>query len=520
MALPHPEVPSLSHQDWSGYDWALDWEARYDLHPNDVVHPVSSKEDLAINTLTVPPPVVHADPNGMFMLAMQLGRSFNRGGIYQNRIRFIRWMRLLGRVNMAQDADLRYYMSISTLERDQFAELFNQFFELRLGGDISIRMCTMCNTFTFGQLESIGQNGEDEVCRTCYQDNFTECATCNSRFLYDDMHSVQGDHICESCMDSGDVEASTCEACGYYFYQDNMVYVEDRGGYYCQDHKPREASVCKPTHLAFEFPALCTPQKSVKNDEVVTVTVAHGEVSSVGMAEIRNLVYRKTGGPNNYDGLNLHELATEESFDRTWQTREGNFPKRLAKHMLTERSMKLTEELMAEIGNIAKAYTSKTGKSHISLTRNLNLPASQFCNDGSCWWTDYATSRCEAKAYHTFGVRGWATEHGDDGEPTDRAWLIPLAVDHTSVRPRFEGTHVLPADAYVLFNSYGMEVLPFSRIVAGMTGKSYKKITFRVDNMYVNGELGVLIAEQSVCDAINVRDGIRLASRRKCTRCR
>lgn len=503
--------------------WRSRWDSGFLVWEHFVDHPVSSKEDLAISTLTVP--AVHADPDGIFAQAMRLGRSLRAPAMQwdlsshparrvypDNRSNFIRWMKRLSPAT--HDSEFRYWQQRSNLAHEDFAEIFNRIVELR-GGDLIVKPCNSCGVFSFDELtEVVG----DEVCRSCIRRYYVECIGCQELNHRNDMTDIQGDHVCESCLSNGSIEAATCEGCGTYFYTDNMLYVEDRG-YYCSDHQPREASVCKPTHLAFEFPALCTPQKSIKNDEIVTVTVAHGEVSNVGMGEIRNLIYKRTGGTNrNYDGLNLHELANEETFDRTWQTKEGNFPKRLAKHMLTERSMKLTEELMAEVGNIAKAYTSQTGKTHISLTRNLNLPASQFCNDGSCWWTDYATSRCEAKAYHAFGVRGWAVEDDDQlDQPISRAWLIPLSVTATN---RFGPTHVLPADAYVLFNAYGMEVLPFARIVAGMTGKSYKKIAFRGDHMYVNGEVGVLIAEQSVCDAVDIRDGILLPRRRTCTRCK
>lgn len=278
----------------------------------------------------------------------------------------------------------------------------------------------------------------------------------------------------------------------------------------------------------------------IHSDEIKEVTTGGGEVTAQGFAQIRRLVSAKTGGNLGLGGIDLSEIDRDD-FDRRWQNAEGNMPKRIAKVLLTQRHMKLTEDLMAEIGNLAKQYTSKPGTHRISLTRNINGPRGEFVNDNSCWWSDYWYSRCTLKGMGGFGVRLWVTHAVNkinpntggviavtEDRPVGRAWMIPVALTNNPADKARYGAWkpdaMLPAPAYVIFNAYDgrsshdrAELFDFARIIAQMTGKSYRKVGFRAPHMYINGShlgtddrpKGVLIAEQSICSSYDTVEILR-----------
>jgi hypothetical protein len=353
-------------------------------------------------------------------------------------------------------------------------------------------------------LHYLNDDSEERYCQRCYDRYTVECASCNDRERTDDMSHYGDDYYCEGCFNESYFH---CHHCGNADSFEDGVEDEETGRWYCSNCRPGDRSRCTPHGLTFEFPALCTEAKSVKSEDQIEITTGGGEISEVGLTIIRDKIYEVTSNKKlRSHGVYIPELV-DGTIDGTWQTKEGNFPKRVAKLLLVERQMKLTDELMAEIGNIAKAYTGKQAVHRVGFTRDLNQPREEFCNDDSCWWTDYWYSRCRLKQMHGMAVRTF----DEDGDPISRAWLAPVKIkpmldrygDPISGQKVLEPVEALPADGYVLFNAYGMEALPFARLIAQMTGKSYRKIALTIDGAYVNNNHGVLIAEQSDCAQIS-----------------
>ena len=452
------------------------------------------------------------------LLAGSIGEGYEGPHYRLALIEWIKGIRKRGSINDSSDVRaLRAWTRRSTLQRHRWVEAFNVIMDD--DQEISVTQCLHCHNAIFmggGWSHIVSDDGE-MVCGECFA-YYTECATCG-RFAHRDHVIRVHDYgsICNNCYESGSPDVASCSACSYYFLTENMYYDENNDVHYCDEHAPR--SGCRPQHMEFEFPALCTPQKTIREDEIVPITVGRGDVSEEGMRLIHGMIYTKTSGKYGYGGISLDEIINADLYDRSWQTKEGNFPKRLAKHLLIEHSMKLNEDVMTEIGNIAKAHAAIPGTHYVSLTRDLNLSADEFINEGSCWWGSESHSRCELKAYYGFGVRTWSTPNGnqDGGHPVSRAWLVPLTVTTGGPGPKFAATHVLPADAYVLFNAYEIDQLPYARMIAGMTGKSYRKLKMFDMSAYINAA-GILIAEQSICDAT---DRVALPMRRECgAKCR
>ena len=448
------------------------------------------------------------------LLAENLDVNYDEVHYKLGLVTWIKGLRKRGYVETSYDTrTLRSWVRRTSLRRPQWIEAFNEIMGEREA--LNIAGCLHCHQPIFMESDYthvISEDG-DIVCSECFA-YYIECTNCG-RFEHRDQSINIRDYgwVCNGCYESGAPDASQCQACGYYYLTENMYYDENGDQHFCDEHAPR--SSCQPQHMEFEFPALCTPQKTIREDEIVPITVGRGDVSEEGMRLIHGMIYTKTSGKYGYGGISLDEIINQDLYDRSWQTKEGNFPKRLAKHLLVEHSMKLNEDVMTEIGNIAKAHAAIPGTHYISLTRNLNLPADEFINEGSCWWGSESHSRCELKAYFGFGVRTWSTPDGyrDGGHPVSRAWLVPLTVSAGGPKePKFAPTHVLPADAYVLFNAYEIDQLPYARMIAGMTGKSYRKLKMFDMSAYVNAA-GILVAEQSICDAT---DRVVLPMKREC----
>jgi len=82
------------------------------------------------------------------------------------------------------------------------------------------------------------------------------------------------------------------------------------------------------------------------------------------------------------------------------------------------------------------------------------------------------------------------------GNVTGRAWVQPLNAD---LLPTHDAEH---AHAYLVFNGYGeLDGYQSARIVAHLSSKSYRKISFSTRAMYVNNDAAYLIADEATCAA-------------------
>lgn len=382
-----------------------------------------------------------------------------------------------------------------------------------------------------------------KVCHRCVSNYYRSCDHCSYWYENQDVNPEaliyihNCGYICPVCRALTAFRSRTCEGCSRnylassahihpYVQDSEFGFIDDPQGthFFCINCRTPEKSRCKPLHPEFRFPALMLPgdDKTVGSDEIFEIATGGGEVSRTGLVEIHNYIANATRG-NSDRGLRIPELANEDfDFDVRWMTREGNMPKRLAKLLLNTYNLKLNENLMSEIGNIAQRYTSKPGTYRLSLTRKVNRPREEFVNGDSCWWTNYWYSRCSLKSLGGFGLRTW----NEMDRPIGRAWMIPLGVQTRHLSDTLvqvglvPSPETLPADAYIIFNGYGpnntrLDSMEFGRMVATMTGKSYRKINLSArgrngNYMYINGTTthqdsvgkGILVAAQEVCDAI------------------
>jgi hypothetical protein len=320
----------------------------------------------------------------------------------------------------------------------------------------------------------------NEVCESCaYCEGCCDCVTCEScqeRTSY--TQTVGGSEWCEGCCDS---YASYCDECEEYYPDD------DSHSHDCD---------CAVPEPEFQFPA--DGHGTIGNDERFTVELPKGTIDDEGLRRITYLVQdelRENIWENNWY---VPDVISEVG--PTWQTRRGNFTRRLSS-ALHKHGVKLSPATISEIGNIARQHSSGEATWHIEFTRDLNQPADYFYHDDSCWWQSYHESRCCLKSWGGLGIRSFRNADSNAWSPTGRAWIQPLDEN-------LEATHdTLGAHAYVVYNGYGdIDGYIAARIVAHLTGRSYRKVGFVAGVQYINNG-GFLVADEATCAAT---DNIRL----------
>jgi hypothetical protein len=339
--------------------------------------------------------------------------------------------------------------------------------------------------------------GSSLVCRNCIT-TYNECAgSCGGVYRY--MIVVAGEGgaqnlMCDACRDErvNDGRVAYCSACGYWHLNTEEVAEEHWHGK-CRCESP----------AGEEFFVRNDGKPRLANDTRVTVTLPAGEISDEGIGTIAQYLRDWSYG--------AHYLGDTESYNKVyalsvslgelgnmWQTKQGNYTKRLSRLAYKKHGLKLPPEVLSHIGNLGRDH-SMADEYLIETTRRLNLSAADFGHAGSCWWMSYTESRCTLKSNGGFGLRTF----DPDGHVIGRVWVMPLK----KVEPALYGPGLMPTfesespDAFMVFNGYGnLSGYPAARIVAYMAGMTYRKVGFTASPMYINNESGYLVAPEEIAE--------------------
>jgi hypothetical protein len=338
--------------------------------------------------------------------------------------------------------------------------------------------CITCGDFV---IEDHCKTRDGVVCESCH-DSYAACDSCDECVHEDDLGSTLHDTtVCIGCRDS---HYSYCGACDGWYADD-----------YADGHDHEAVCDCEAPHQRFTIRN--DGEGPLRNDTRVTVTLPAGIITDEGLGEIARYLRSQTLHADVQEtkdalwGLSyrLGELGVQ------WQTREGNFTKRLSRFAYKTHGLKVTPEILSHVGCIARDHSTAVDF-QVEITRNLNLSAEEFGHEESCWFTggSYGESRCALKSNGGFGIRTF----DDNGDVSGRAWVMPL-------RSRGEGQGFGPTldtetpDAFVVFNGYGdLSGYAATRIVSHMAGWTYRKIGFHCSPMYINGESGYLVAPEEI----------------------
>ncbi len=243
---------------------------------------------------------------------------------------------------------------------------------------VSIVWCESCEDPTNGD-DAVAVNGGSEfVCNSCHDEYYRSCDDCGDVVHYESTYPTLADElICDSCRDR------------------SYTYCEDCDGYYHDDHAPEHghgSCDCEPPTssltMRYEGDAV------LAENERVTVSLPAGVISDEGMLLISRLIRDHSQYCETIDLARSKWWDVSYAvfgMDTRWQTKEGNFTKRLSKLAHKSQGLKFPPELLTMVGNVARDNSQGTGID-VELTRDLNLPAEDFYHAESCWWQSYAES--------------------------------------------------------------------------------------------------------------------------------
>lgn len=371
------------------------------------------------------------------------------------------------------------------------------------------------------------------------------CADCRGADHEDDLVPTNSSHadVCESCID----EYHTCQDCDDRFrqttttlsdtqacegcIQEHWSWCDDCEGYYPDDDSAEHnhhddddnGDSCGCESPATSFKVRNDGEPLLENDTRVTVTLPAGVISDEGINEIVTYLRQvanqvpRVVDPNATTNCNccspVYERSQEFSdlwnlshvvgeLGEKWQTKEGNYTKRLSRMAYKRFGLKLKPEVVSKVGCIASDHSTAVDFA-LEVTRELNMSPDEFAHEDSCWWQSYYSSRCTLKSNGGFGIRTFTTSAGYTSDYTyvsGRAWVMPLKqVEHYGSKyltPTFETRQ---PDAFVVFNGYGdLNGYAAARILSHMAGMTYRKIGFDAAPMYVNNCSGYLVAPEEI----------------------
>lgn len=356
-----------------------------------------------------------------------------------------------------------------------------------------LRACSDCFDVVHGNA-TYHTGASTIVCEDCYE-NYWGCDDCEES--YPSTNTINDREVCDRCLSNN-----------YYYCDDCESYYDpDLGG-----HNHDRSDCCASPAQAFRVRN--NGDGWLANDTRTRVGLPAGHISEEGFemigqairewALVAHPIYDSAGRTSSdrayYSWANVSYRL--EEVGAQWQTKQGNFTKRLSRFAYQEYQLKVPPEVVSRVGNIAREQSNGVDFD-IEVTRNLNLPREHFVHEGSCWWSEYAESRCALKTNGGFGLRSFVpgSESSDETTATGRAWVMPLR--------RIEGTDSLvesfdteEPDAFVVFNGYGVlnNYIP-SRVMAHMYGWTYRKIGFEVEAMYINDDSGYLVAPEELAES-------------------
>lgn len=349
--------------------------------------------------------------------------------------------------------------------------------------------CTMCeNHCECSWCESCETKTSDGTCSNCDScPNCCECCRCEDcGENHETTTTVNGSYeVCDYCLQQSYGWCDVCEE--YYALSDAGEH--DHGG--CD---------CLHPDAEFLFPNDPANGSFVRQDERVTVELPSGVISDEGIRAIQWAITDYCVPSE--DGLCKLRIDSwdiryiVEELDPVWSKKDGTFTRRLSKAFY-KKGHKIPADLLSTIGNLANEHTSNQNTFRLEVTRDLNGSDSDFGNEGSCWWSSnpqYNISRCAFKNWGGIALRSYASDSAYRNDPSGRVLIQPL---DENLAPTADAVR---ARAYLVYNRYGdMEKFAAARIVAHMTGKTYKKVSLSIDPQYVNGDSGFLIADETTC---------------------
>lgn len=366
-------------------------------------------------------------------------------------------------------------------------------------GADALEWCTDCEN-PIDEADAVTIHDGDLICQTCRDENYFQCEDCDEIYHHDNecyMESLER-RVCDNgCSDY----YSFCDECEGYYRTSDYVSCPN-----CPD-------VCNCGPYQTQFTIRNDGHDPLPNDTRVEIGMPSGVIAQEGMEAIAEYLQSHSPYRNRRycditpddPGHAIADLACDVAdIGDEWQTKRGNFTKRLSQHA-HKKGVKLSPEIISTIGNIAREH-SQGFSVFVEFTRELNMGPEEFAHEDSCWWGEYGESRCMLKSSGGLAIRSFVDE--DDCRVTGRAWIVPLKVVEHGVEPTFD---LDKADGFIVTNGYeALPMLTAGRILAHMLGLTYAKVPFGMEHAWINSDHSVLVASPEVIETIKSRGGVRV----------
>ncbi len=219
----------------------------------------------------------------------------------------------------------------------------------------------------------------------------------------------------------------------------------------------------------------------MKLNELMLYT-APDVIADEGVRLINNLLTSYKEQP--WMGERKYMPPLPPDFEFLWVTTDGKFTKRVSKYYFETFGIKLPDDVISAIGNLAREHSSVAVTYRFQIVDKIEWQDGDFGDDGSCYWS----VRAAAKDMITDNGGYAICFFKEDGGGIGRAWLYNTG------------------DFWVIWNGYGFNGNPtliISRMFAQWQGLRYTRIYLTnnssTDNtLFINGGVGYVIAPNPV----------------------
>lgn len=230
--------------------------------------------------------------------------------------------------------------------------------------------------------------------------------------------------------------------------------------------------------------------KTFKLGEKYTAEIGGGEISDYGRSRVERHI-SNAQVDRDCDSVALPPLP--DDFQWIWQARRGNFPKRVSSYYYKTYGLKLHPVTLACIGSIASDHTSKNQSYTYELVDTFDWIAGDYGDKGSCYWSNHAGARKMLDENGAYAIRFY---YGDGDSGCGRAWVVTEPVGENTA---------------ILWNGYGYQTRDIARVLAFVTGLTYKKIELRNNGagygeLYINDCSGYAIGTEEALKSVESYD--------------
>lgn len=177
---------------------------------------------------------------------------------------------------------------------------------------------------------------------------------------------------------------------------------------------------------------------------------------------------------------NAYEDLQLDSFRWEYVNRDGKISKRIRKHFKKTFDIKLPDNLISKIGQIAESHMSKPENIFFDITNCFNWNSGDFGDSGSCFWGENKKAKELMQDNNFTAVRFYHKPRNANyyhPEGYARCWIF----------------NNLPFDGMIIFNAYGVPLVKIARVLSSWLNWDYRRISLYNNHsttglLYLNGD--------------------------------